>query len=148
MRQEDMESIIREKFRALEAVLDERSRRLWAATEAQALGYRGPTLGAKATGMSRNTVHVGLWELEHPSDDLTGDHQRVRRSGGGRKRLIAHAPLLVTHRDALVDPTSRGAPQAPWRWTCTSTRQLAAAWQPHGHQVGRQKVAELLADLG
>src|SRR5215468_5889989 len=87
MRQEDMESTIREKFRALEAVLDERSRRLWAATEAKALGYTGQTLVAKATGMSRTTVHVGLRELEHPADALTGDHQRVRRAGGGRKRL-------------------------------------------------------------
>ena len=60
MHPEDMESIIREKFRTLEAVLDERSRRLWAATEAKALGYRGQTLVAKATGMARNTVHVGL----------------------------------------------------------------------------------------
>ena len=58
--QEDIESLIREKFMALEAVLNERSRRLWAATEAKALGYGGQTLVAKATGMSRNSVHVGL----------------------------------------------------------------------------------------
>ena len=148
MHPEDMESIIREKFRTLEAVLDERSRRLWAATEAKALGYRGQTLVAKATGMARNTVHVGLRELEHTADALTGDHQRVRRSGGGRKRLIEHDPLLVTHLDALVEPTSRGDPQSPLRWTCKSTRQLAAALQQHGHKVGRQKVAELLVDLG
>ena len=148
MHPEDMESIIREKFRTLEAVLDERSRRLWAATEAKALGYRGQTLVAKATGMARNTVHVGLRELEHTADALTGDHQRVRRSGGGRKRLIEHDPLLVTHLDALVEPTSRGDPQSPLRWTCKSTRQLAAALQQHGHKVGRHKVAELLVDLG
>ena len=148
MHPEDMESIIREKFRTLEAVLDERSRRLWAATEAKALGYRGQTLVAKATGMARNTVHVGLRELEHTADALTGDHQRVRRSGGGRKRLIEHDPLLVTQLDALVEPTSRGDPQSPLRWTCKSTRQLAAALQQHGHKVGRQKVAELLVDLG
>jgi hypothetical protein len=148
MRQEDMESIIREKFQALGAVLDERSRRLWAATEAKALGYRGQTLVAKATGMSRNTVHVGLRELEHSADTLTEAPQRVRRSGGGRKRLIEHDPLLVTRLDALVEPTSRGDPQSPLRWTCKSTRQLAAALQQHGHKVGRQKVAELLVDLG
>ena len=148
MHPEDMESIIREKFRTLEAVLDERSRRLWAATEAKALGYRGQTLVAKATGMARNTVHVGLRELEHTADALTGDHQRVRRSGGGRKRLIEHDPLLVTQLDALVEPTSRGDPQSPLRWTCKSTRQLAAALQQHGHKVGRHKVSELLVDLG
>jgi Rhodopirellula transposase DDE domain len=143
-----MESSIREKFMALEAVLDERGRRLWAATEAKALGYGGQTRVAKATGMSRNTVHGGLRELAHTSDELPGAPKRVRRPGGGRKRLIEHDPLLVAHLDALVEPTSRGDPQSPLRWTCKSTRQLAAALHQHGHTVGRQKVAELLADLG
>jgi len=148
MRQQDMESIIREKFMALEPVLDERGRRLWAATEAKALGYGGQTRVAKATGMSRNTVYVGLRELEHTSAQLPGAPKRIRRPGGGRKRLIEYDPLLVAHLDALVEPTSRGDPQSPWRWTCKSTRQLAAALQQQGHHVGRQQVAELLADLG
>ena len=143
-----MESIIREKFRALEPVLDERGRRLWAATEAKALGYGGQTRVAKATGMSRNTVYVGLRELEHTSPQLSGAPRHIRRPGGGRKRLIEDDPLLVAHLDALVEPTSRGDPQSPLRWTCKSTRQLAAALQQQGHHVGRQKVAELLADLG
>jgi transposase len=108
----------------------------------------GQTLVAKATGMSRNSVHVGVRELEHTANALMGDHKRVRRPGGGRKRLIEHAPLLVAHLDALVEPTSRGDPQSPLRWTCKSTRQLATALQQQGHKVGRQKVAELLADLG
>jgi hypothetical protein len=146
--QEDIESLIREKFMALEAVLNERSRRLGAATEAKALGYGGQTLVAKATGMSRNSVHVGLRELEHTANDLTRAHKRVRRPGGGRKQLIEHDPLLLAHLDALVEPTSRGDPQSPLRWTCKSTRQLATALQQQGHKVGRQKVAELLADLG
>jgi transposase len=148
MRQHDMESMIREKFMALEPVLDERGRRRWAATEAKALGYGGQTRVAKATGMSRNTVYVGLRELEHTSTQLLGAPKRIRRPGGGRKRLIEYDPLLVAHLDALVEPTSRGDPQSPLRWTCKSTRQLAGALQQQGHHVGRQKVAELLADLG
>jgi hypothetical protein len=146
--QEDMERIIREKFLALESRLDEHSRRLWAATEAKALGYGGQALVAKATGLSRNTVHAGLRELDHPSDQRTGAAKRVRRPGGGRKRLIAHAPRLMAHLDTLVEPTSRGDPESPLRWTCKSTRQLAATLQQQGHKVGRQKVAELLAALG
>lgn len=145
---EHIEHIIRDKFIALEPLLDERSRRLWAATEAKALGYGGQTLVAKATGLSRNTVHAGLRELEASSDQLASSGKRVRRPGGGRKRLIDDDPLLVAHLDALVEPTSRGDPESPLRWTCKSTRQLAAALQQHGHKVGRQKVAELLSDLG
>ncbi len=145
---EIMESTIREKFMALEAILDERSRRLWAATEAKAFGYGGQALVAKATGLSRNTVHAGLRELASTSDNLSGAAKRVRRPGGGRKRLSAQDPLLVARLDALVEPTSRGDPESPLRWTCKSTRQLATALQQQGHKVGRQKVADLLADLG
>jgi len=57
------EAIIREKFIALAPVMDERPRRLWAATEAKALGHSGQTLVARATGMSRSTLHLGLREL-------------------------------------------------------------------------------------
>ena len=146
--QEDMERIIREKFIALASILDEHSRRLWAATEAKALGYGGQTLVAKATGLSRNTVHAGLRELERMPAHHIEAAKRVRRSGGGRKRLIDHAPLVVAHLDALVEPSSRGDPESPLRWTCKRTRHLAMVLQQQGHKVGRQKVADLLADLG
>jgi transposase len=146
--QDDMEQILREKFLALAPLLDEHSRRLWAATEAKALGYGGQALVAKATGLSRNTVHTGLRELDRTPAHLTASAKGVRRPGGGRKRLIDRNPLLVAHLDALVEPSSRGDPESPLRWTCKSTRQLATALQQQGHQVGRQTVANLLADLG
>lgn len=143
-----MEGIVQQKFAALAPVLDERSRRLWAATEAKAIGYGGQTLLAKATGMSRNTMHIGMRELEQAPGGSAEARQRVRRPGGGRKRLSDHDPTLWADLQALVEPTSRGDPQSPLRWTCKSTRQLAAELQGQGHQVGRQKVADLLAELG
>jgi hypothetical protein len=138
-----MEAVMREKFIALAPVMDERTRRLWAATEAKALGHGGPTLVARATGIARSTLHFGLRELEH---DIA--HPRGRRPGGGRKALIEHDPTLVTALEALVEPTSRGDPQSPLRWTCKSVRQLAAELRRQGHTVGRQTVAHLLAGLG
>jgi transposase len=143
-----MEGMVREKFAALAPVLNERSRRLWAATEAKAVGYGGQTLVAKATGMSRNTMYIGMRELEHASRAPAEATQRVRRPGGGRKRLTEHDPTLLADLEALVEPTSRGDPQSPLCWTCKSTRQLAAELQRQGHKVGRQKVADLLAKLG
>ena len=138
---------LREKFAVLDAVLDERGRRLWAVTEAKAIGHGGQTLVAKATGLSRRTIYQGLREIE----PLSGGHQaatpRVRSPGGGRKSLTAHDPTLLADLEALVEPSSRGDPECPLRWTCKSVRQLAAELQRQGHQVGRQKVAELLADL-
>ena len=139
---------VREKFAVLDTVLDERSRRLWAATEAKAIGHGGQSVVAKATGLSRRTIYQGLRELEYFCDDRKEVAQRVRSPGGGRKPLSHHDPTLVGDLEALVEPTSRGDPQSPLRWTCKSVRQLAAELQRQGHKVGRQKVAELLADLG
>lgn len=143
-----MEAVIREKFLALAPVMDERTRRLWGATEAKALGHGGPTLVARATGLARSTLHLGLRELEHGAHRPVDLGPGVRRPGGGRKALTEHEPTLVTALEALVEPTSRGDPQGPLRWTCKSVRQLAAELRQQGYTVGRQTVAHLLAGLG
>jgi transposase len=143
-----MVEIIREKFESLATVLDERGRRRWAATEARAIGYGGQTLVAKAIGMSRTTIQMGLGELTEKAEAPVKTKKRVRFPGGGRKRLTDHDPTLLADLEAMVEPTSRGDPESPLRWTCKSTRQLAAALQKQGHKVGRQKVADLLSDFG
>jgi hypothetical protein len=143
-----VEAIIREKFVALAPVMDERTRRLWAATEANALGHSGQTLVARATGMSRSTLHLGLRELARDAAPALAPDQRVRRRGAGRKALTERAPTLVAALETLVEPTSRGDPQSPLRWTCMSVRQLAAELRRQGHTVERQTVAHLLAALG
>jgi hypothetical protein len=143
-----VEAIIREKFVALAPVMDERTRRLWAATEAKALGHSGQTLVARAPGMSRSTLHLGLRELEQDAAPAWAPGQRVRRRGAGRKALTERDPTLVAALETLVEPTSRGDPQSPLRWTCMSVRQLATALRRQGHTVERQTVAHLLAALG
>jgi hypothetical protein len=143
-----VEAIIREKFVALAPVMDERTRRLWAATEAKALGHSGQTLVARATGMSRSTLHLGLRELARDAAPALAPGQRVRRRGAGRKALTERDPTLVAALETLVEPTSRGDPQSPLRWTCMSVRQLATELHRQGHTVERQTVAHLLAALG
>ena len=142
----DRVALLREKYGALKPVMDERTRRLWAATEAKSLGRGGQTLVAEATGMSRRTIVSGLRELQQAADGGPA-LRRLRRAGGGRTPLTVHDPTLVDALLALVEPTSRGDPEAPLRWTCKSVRQLAAELHRQGHPVGRQKVAALLADL-
>ena len=138
--QENIAQLIQEKFLVFAPSFDAHSRRLWAGTEATALGYGGQTVGANATGLARNTVHAGLREVERRLGPRPEAAPRVRRPGGGRKGLREH--------DALGDPTSRGAPASPWRWPCNSPRQLATALPQQGHHVGRQTGATFLADLG
>jgi len=136
-----MEAMVRTKFRKVRRVLDERARRLWAAAEAKALGRGGPTLVARATSMSRSTIHIGLRELKCCGSVPTG---RIRRPGGGRRRLTITQPRLLSALDALVEPSSRGDPQTPLRWTCKSVRRLTDELCRQGFQIGRQTVAAVL----
>jgi len=144
-----MEAIVRQRFADVRGLLNERQRRLWAAAEARALGYGGVSTVARATGISRRAIHVGLGELGNVGVKAdTPPRQRIRRPGGGRKSLVAKQPGLKDALDALVEPTSRGNPQSPLRWTCKSVRRLADELQGQGFRIGRQKVADLLHELG
>lgn len=137
---------LRTKYRALRRVFTERSRRLWAATEARALGHGGIAQVERATGVSRSTIQRGLRELAHPA--TTASTERIRRPGGGRKRLTTQDPTLRADLDALVEPTAPGDPDSPLRWSSLSTRTLADLLRGAGHDVSHTVVAELLHDLG
>lgn len=126
------------------AHLNERQRRLAAAAEARALGRGGVSQVARATGMSRATIHRGLADLEDSDFSL----QRCRRAGGGRKKIRDTDPLLLKHLQELVDPATRGDPMSPLRWSCKSTRQLAAALKRKKHAVSHTVVSEMLRELG
>lgn len=127
-------------------VLNERSRRMWAAAEARAIGHGGQTVVSVAIGISRTTISNELKRLKGGAP--TQAPKRVRSPGAGRKKLTEKYPTLLADLEAFVEPTTRGDPESPLRWTCKSTRQLAAALQAKGYRVERQKVAHLLSGLG
>lgn len=142
--------VIAQKFTALEPVLDERARRLWAAAEAQAIGRGGIARVAEATGLSRITIRTGLRELHpsSPADAPLSGASRIRRQGGGRRLLTEHDPKLLRALEILVDPVTRGDPMSPLRWTCKSAARLASELQVGGHPVSERSVNRLLHTLG
>ncbi|MGH8477249.1 MAG: ISAzo13 family transposase [Methylococcales bacterium] len=146
MRNEELVEKIRKKFECLSEVLDERGRRVWAVVEAEALGYGGQSIVAKATGLSRTTLHRE--GLEKDRELPVSRRGRIRKLGGGRKALAKQDPQLLSALEALVEPTTRGDPESPLRWTCRSTRQLAAALRRQGYRISHQTVASWLDDLG
>ena len=139
------ESRIAEKYEALRDVMDERVRRLWAATEARALGYGGVSVVARAVGLTRPTIAAGMKEL----GDARGlvpmaPRHRVRRAGAGRPRVTDSDVGLRPALEELVEPATRGHPMSPLRWTCKSVRTLAAELTRQGHRVSHQTVSEVL----
>ena len=137
---------LRLKYRPLRGVLTERSRRVWAATEAQAIGHGGIGMVERATGISRSTIQRGLRELLEVGTPLPPE--RTRRPGAGRKRASATDRTLLRDLDALVEPTAPGDPDSPLRWTTQSTRVLAVALEALGHSVSHATVGTLLHELG
>ena len=132
---------IRERFASLSPHLDERGRRLFAATEANSAGYGGIAAVTRITGIAASTIGRGLGELAHNVGLEAG---RLRRPGGGRKPLVANDPGLLPALLALVEPTARGDPMSALRWTCKSLRRLAAELTALGHPVSHTVVGELL----
>ena len=149
MQHERALQLIESKYRSLAPMMDERVRRHWAATEAKAYGWGGVSAVSSATGMSRKTIHKGLAELEvrEESPDVPVE-LRLRSPGGGRKRLTQTDPQLFESLEWLVDPTTRGDPMSPLRWTCKSTHELAKALTAQGHELSPRTVGRLLNEAG
>ena len=142
---------VRNKYRALRPVMDEKVRRRWAACEAIAIGWGGITAVAAATGLSRPTLRAGIAEVQGGAPRAeTGqptEAPRIRRDGGGRRRLTAGDRTLLQDLQALLESSTRGDPQSPLLWTSQSTRHLADALVQQGHHVSHHTIARLLDDL-
>lgn len=148
MQDAKIEARIRRKFRLVAVELDERRRRQWAAVEAREIGWGGISLVARATGLSRPTIMVGLGELELSSKSRTLAAARVRRQGGGRRTLAQSDPGLLEALERLIEPATRGDPMSALRWTCKSTAKLAEELTRQNHPVTDRTVAMLLKQNG
>ncbi|MDR1870759.1 MAG: ISAzo13 family transposase [Deltaproteobacteria bacterium] len=127
-------------------ILDERQRRLLAASEAQSLGHGGVTAVSEICGLSRVTISKGIKELDE--ELLVFEGNKIRRPGSGRPSLVDSDPTLMTDLEAILDSTTRGDPESIVRWTCLSTRKIADALVSLGHKISYRKVDILLKDLG
>jgi hypothetical protein len=139
---------LRRKYRVVAPELDERRRRQWAAAEAREIGYGGVSVVARATGLARSTIHAGLHDVQASRRQRVRAADRIRRAGGGRRPLTTRDPALLSALLALIEPTTRGDPESPLRWTCKRTTQLADVLTQQRHPVSPRTVATLLKGAG
>ena len=140
----ELEATIVAKYVAVAPVLDECSRRRWAAAESLAIGYGGDALVSSATGLARETIRKGRREIARPEAPTS----RIRAPGTGRPRIQQDQPGILAALEALVDPLTREDPTSPLRWTCKSRAKLAAALTEQGWRVSSTTVGRLLHRLG
>lgn len=136
---------IEEKYMALKEHLDEKTRRLWCATEAREIGRGGITKVTKATGVSAPTIRRGIREINHPETIVQG---RVRKEGGGRRSATAKDTTLISDIEKMVDPVTRGDPESPLRWTAKSTAKIANELNKQEHRASDRLVSRLLKQQG
>src|SRR6266567_3558156 len=139
------EEEIKQRYERVAAELNERTRRLLAASEALAIGWGGVSAVSRATGLSRPVISQGIKELQEGAKAGEG---RIRRRGGGRKSTLSKDPRLSEDLERLVEPVTWVDPESPLRWTSKSVRKLAVELQRMGHQVSHELVSELLHGLG
>jgi Rhodopirellula transposase DDE domain len=137
-------SELKRKFRSAWPHLDERTRRIMAATEAVSLGYGGVCVVGRACGLSRKAISRGIREIQGRGKPLVG---RIRRPGAGRKSITQSDPRLVQTLEGLIDEQTRGDPESALRWICKSTRAIAQELGQQEHAVSHMKVAQILHDL-
>jgi hypothetical protein len=146
-----LEEIIFKKYELLKPFLDEQSKRLFAGSEALALGKGSISIVSRATGISRDTISKACKELLNKkvgtSDNPLPDG-KIRAHGGGRKKVVDKDPTVVSDLETLIEPTSRGDPESLLRWTSKSTRMLAEELKKMGHIVSYSRVADMLHMLG
>jgi transposase len=141
-----LEDIISKKYNLLKPFLNEKSRRLFAAVEALSIGKSGNiNLVSRATGISEETIKKGVIELES-GESPSGD--KIRAPGGGRKTIIEKDPTTLSDLETLIEPTTRGDPESPLRWTTKSLRKLAEELKKMGHKVSHSRVSDMLHMLG
>ncbi|MDP4188761.1 MAG: ISAzo13 family transposase [Bacteroidota bacterium] len=146
-----LEQIISEKYELLKPFLDEQKKRLFVAAEAISLGEGGISIVSRATGVNRETISKGCKELESGmigGIESSVPEGKIRAPGGGRKKSIDKDPTLVSDLESLIEPTIRGDPESPLRWTSKSSRKLAEELKKIGHKVTHARVADTLRMLG
>ena len=139
------ESAIRKRWLVVEGVLDERGRRLWAAAEAGSHGRGGIAAVVRATGLSESTVRRGLAEVGSGEQPPAG---RVRRPGGGRKRITEREPGLEQALLSLLDGVTAGDPMSPLLWTTLTPEHLAEKLCGQGFTVHASTVRRMLKAMG
>jgi hypothetical protein len=132
------------KFQPVWPLLDERTRRIMAASEAMTLGYGGVSLVRRACGLSRKAITKGIREIQEGAVPAEG---RIRRPGAGRKPITVSDPHLLAALERMIEGETRGDPESPLRWICKSTRAIAAQLARQKHPVSHEKVAQILRDL-
>jgi len=143
----DMERL-KTQFPILQPHLNERTRRLVAATFALTEGDRSISAVSEATGVSRRAIALGISELQTPPDKEHGQKERIRKEGGGRKTVVSKEPTLIPDLEAILEPSKRGDPETMLLWTCKSLRTLVAILKSQSHDINHQTLANLLREMG
>lgn len=146
MSKKDIVESITKKFQSLLPYLNEKTIRIWAAVESVAIGHGGVSSVSKATGLSRTTIYVGLNESK--TEKNMGDFQKIRKTGGGRKKIIDKNSTILSEIKKMIEPMTRGDPESPLLWISKSTTKIAETLRAKGYSISQRTICDILSELG
>ena len=138
---------IRKKYQRIKHSLNERSRRLWCATEALAIGGKGVAIVHAATQISRPTIYSGIKDIQQKRRQRKSKN-RIRKKGGGSKLMTDKMPGIFHALEVLLEPAAKGDPEKPLRWTNKGLRKLSTELKNQEFDVSPNTVALLLKQSG
>ena len=113
---EKITGIMEQVFQTMPQLLDERQRRLLAASIAKGYGHGGIKLVSDVSGMDVRTIRSGIREIE--SGTTTFSRQdKLRKKRAGRKAVKQLQPDLLDDMKAIVENNTYGDPQKVISWT-------------------------------
>ncbi len=143
MKNERLIFLIKEKYGSLENYLNEKGKRIWAATEARSYGWGGVSAVHMATGIDFKTIRKGLLELKS-GNSLA--NEGLRKNGSGRKKISSKEPCILKAIKELIEVSTRGDPESPLKWTCKSSYQVAEELNKQGYTISQKSVYTILTD--
>src|SRR3990167_3061826 len=147
MKYQITKSQLLKKYRGIKYSLNEKTRRLWCASEAMAIGKHGVSMVSAIAQISPPTIYAGIRELKRkPNRKKSG--QRIRRKGGGAKTTMSKLPGLSKELESLAEPATKGDPMSPLLWVSKSLRNLSRELKKKGYDVSHSTVSSLLKDAG
>ena len=135
------------KYRGIKHSLNEKTRRLWCASEAIAIGKHGVAMVSSVTQISPPTIYAGIRELKRKPNRKKSS-QRIRKKGGGAKTILSKQPEISKELESLTEPATKGDPMSPLLWVSKSLRNLSRELKKKGYNAGYTTVSNLLKDAG
>ena len=139
--------LVRKKLNYLSS-LNEFDARHYLALWAIEFGWGGISEVSKLTGKSMNTIRKGIYEIETKNNLDLKETGRLRKKGGGRKKIIDKNPDIKKEIENILEENTAGDPMSKLKWTNKSTYTISDELKDKNKNASEVTVGRIIKQLG